>query len=83
MNDMAKNLILWVVIAIVLMSVFNNFTTKQSRTSTIAYSDFISQVKEGTVQSVTINGREIEGTLTSGASFSTYSPGDDGLVGDL
>ncbi len=80
---MAKNLILWVVIAIVLMSVFNNFTTKQSRTSTIAYSDFISQVKEGTVQSVTINGREIEGTLTSGASFSTYSPGDDGLVGDL
>ncbi len=83
MNDMAKNLILWVVIAIVLMSVFNNFTTKQSRSNTLTYSDFISQVKEGTVQSVTINGREIEGTLTSGASFSTYSPGDEGLVGDL
>ena len=83
MNDMAKNLILWVIIAIVLMSVFNNFTAQKSRPNMLAYSDFIAQVKEGTVQTVTINGREIEGTLTSGATFSTYSPGDDGLVSDL
>ena len=83
MNDMAKNLILWVIIAIVLMSVFNNFTAQKARPNTLAYSDFIEQVKEGSVQSVTINGRDIEGTLTSGATFSTYSPGDDGLVGDL
>lgn len=80
---MAKNLILWVIIAIVLMSVFNNFTAQKVRPNTLAYSDFIQQVKEGSVQSVTINGREIEGTLTSGATFSTYSPGDDGLIGDL
>ena len=83
MNDMAKNLILWVIIAIVLMSVFNSFTTQKTRANMLSYSDFISQVKEGTVQSVTINGRAIEGTLTTGASFSTYSPGDDGLVSDL
>ncbi len=80
---MAKNLILWVIIAIVLMSVFNNFTAQKVRPNTLAYSDFIQQVKEGGVQSVTINGREIEGILTSGATFSTYSPGDDGLIGDL
>jgi cell division protease FtsH len=80
---MAKNLILWVIIAIVLMSVFNSFTTQKTRANMLSYSDFISQVKEGTVQSVTINGRAIEGTLTTGASFSTYSPGDDGLVSDL
>lgn len=80
---MAKNLILWVIIAIVLMSVFNNFNTQSTRANVLSYSDFIAQVKEGTVQSVNINGREIEGTLTSGATFSTYSPGDDGLVGDL
>lgn len=80
---MAKNLILWVIIAIVLMSVFNNFSTQSTRANVLSYSDFIAQVKEGTVQSVNINGREIEGTLTSGATFSTYSPGDDGLVGDL
>ncbi|MCP4994489.1 MAG: ATP-dependent zinc metalloprotease FtsH [Gammaproteobacteria bacterium] len=83
MNDMAKNLILWVIIAIVLMSVFNNFTGEKSQTNALAYSDFIAQVKDGGVQSVNVDGREITGTLTSGATFSTYSPGDDGLVGDL
>ena len=80
---MAKNLILWVIIAIVLMSVFNNFTTEKARPNMLAYSDFIDQVNAGSVQSVTINGREIDGSLTSGAAFSTYSPGDDGLVSDL
>ncbi len=80
---MAKNLILWVIIAIVLMSVFNNFSTQKGRPNMLAYSDFIEQVKEGAVKSVTINGREIDGILNSGAIFSTYSPGDDGLVGDL
>ena len=80
---MAKNLILWVIIAIVLMSVFNNFSTQKPRPNMLAYSDFIDQVNAGSVQSVTINGREIDGTLTSGATFATYSPGDDGLVSDL
>ncbi|MES9961288.1 MAG: ATP-dependent zinc metalloprotease FtsH [Sedimenticola sp.] len=80
---MAKNLILWVIIAIVLMSVFNNFTAQKSRANTLAYSDFIQQVKEGGVATVTIDGHEIEGTLTGGGTFSTYSPGDDGLVSDL
>lgn len=80
---MAKNLILWVIIAIVLMSVFNNFTAQKPRPNMLAYSDFIDQVNSGSVQTVTINGREIDGSLTSGAAFSTYSPGDDGLVSDL
>ncbi|MCP4288647.1 MAG: ATP-dependent zinc metalloprotease FtsH [Gammaproteobacteria bacterium] len=83
MNDMAKNLILWVIIAIVLMSVFNNFTAEKSKPNMLAYSDFIDQVNSGSIQAVTIDGREIEGSLTSGAAFSTYSPGDDGLVSDL
>jgi len=83
LNDMAKNLILWVIIAIVLMSVFNNFTSQKSRPNMLAYSDFIDQVKEGSVKSVTINGREIDGILMSGSAFSTYSPGDEGLVHDL
>jgi len=83
LNDMAKNLILWVIIAIVLMSVFNNFTSQKSRPNLLAYSDFIEQVKEGSVKSVTIDGREIDGILMSGSAFSTYSPGDEGLVSDL
>ncbi|BCU06687.1 ATP-dependent zinc metalloprotease FtsH [Allochromatium tepidum] len=80
---MAKNLLLWVVIAIVLMSVFNNFTATQSTPRNLDYSDFIEQVKQGGVKEVTIQGRLIEGVTETGQRFSTYSPGDDGLVGDL
>jgi len=80
---MAKNLILWVIIAIVLMSVFNNFTTTQTAPRSMPYSDFIEKVRQGQVAEVTISGRTIEGVDESGQRFSTYSPGDDGLVGDL
>ena len=80
---MAKNLILWVVIAIVLMSVFNNFTSTQSAPQAMAYSDFIDQVRQGQVKEVTVTGRAIEGVNESGQRFSTYSPGDEGLVGEL
>ncbi|RLJ15904.1 ATP-dependent zinc metalloprotease FtsH [bacterium endosymbiont of Escarpia laminata] len=83
MNDMAKNLILWVVIAVVLMTVFNNFTTTQTKAQPKSYSEFIGDVKSGAVKDVTINGRTIDGTMSSGQHFSTYSPGDDGLVSDL
>ncbi|MCW8890406.1 MAG: ATP-dependent metallopeptidase FtsH/Yme1/Tma family protein, partial [Sedimenticola sp.] len=54
MNDMAKNLILWVIIAIVLMSVFNNFSSQTTQTNALSYSDFIAQVKSGAVQKVNI-----------------------------
>jgi len=82
-SDMAKNLILWVVIAIVLMSVFNNFTATQSSPQTLAYSDFIDQVRQGQVKEVTVQGRTIDGVNQNGQRFTTYSPGDDGMVGDL
>ncbi|WP_200284319.1 ATP-dependent zinc metalloprotease FtsH [Rhabdochromatium marinum] len=80
---MAKNLLLWVVIAIVLMSVFNNFTSPQSTPRTMAYSDFLEQVQQGQVKEVVVKGRTIDGESVDGHKFTTYSPGDDGLVGDL
>ncbi|WPL18536.1 ATP-dependent zinc metalloprotease FtsH [Thiorhodovibrio winogradskyi] len=80
---MAKNLLLWVVIAIVLMSVFNNFTTAPTTPRTMAYSDFLEQVQQGQVREVVVKGRTIEGESVDGRRFTTYSPGDDGLVGDL
>jgi cell division protease FtsH len=80
---MAKNLLLWVVIAIVLMSVFNNFTATQSTPRAMAYSDFLEQVQSGQVKEVVVKGRTIDGVSTDGHRFTTYSPGDDGLVGDL
>ncbi len=85
MNDMAKNLILWVVIALVLMSVFNSFGPRHAGPDRVNYSQFMNDVKMGRVQKVTIDGREIEGVLQTGERFKTYSPETDNraLVGDL
>ena len=82
---MAKNLILWVVIALVLMSVFNNFGPRRSGTQQIDYSQFIADVKSGRVQKVVIEGRNIQGVLQTGERFGTYTPETDNraLVGDL
>ncbi|QIT54256.1 ATP-dependent zinc metalloprotease FtsH [Aquisalimonas sp. 2447] len=85
MNDMAKNLILWVIIAVVLMSVFSNFQERTTTTNKVSYSDFISQVEQGAVRDVTIKGQEIEGTTTGGEQFRTFSPESDNraLIGTL
>jgi len=80
---MAKNLILWVIIAIVLMSVFNNFTAQRTAGVAVPYSEFLTDVKDGSIAEVRIEGNTIEGVTTEGSRFTTYSPGDDGLVGDL
>ena len=73
---MAKNLILWVVIALVLMSVFNNFGPRRTGTEHIEYSRFIADVKQGRVQKVVIEGRNIQGVLQTGERFRHLYPGD-------
>ncbi len=84
MNDMMKNIVLWVVIAIVLMSVFNNFGPQTKTSAEMDYSTFISNVKNGAVSNVEIQGRTIKGKLTDGSPFTTFSPEyDPGLIGDL
>jgi cell division protease FtsH len=83
LNDLAKNIILWVIIAVVLMSVFNNFSPRQVRSPQIEYSQFIDDVKQGLVRKVVIEDRTIHGVKQDGERFSTYSPGDSGLIGDL
>jgi cell division protease FtsH len=73
-NDMAKNLLLWVVIAVVLMSVFNNFTATKTAPKSMPYSSFIDLVRQGDVKAVTISGRTIEGVKESGERFSSFCP---------
>jgi cell division protease FtsH len=82
---MAKNLILWVVIALVLMSVFNNFGQRRAPSHKIDYSQFIADVKNGRVQKVIIEDRRIQGIMQNNERFSTYTPETDNraLVGDL
>lgn len=84
MNDMAKNLILWLIIAAVLVTVMNNFSSP-SEPQTLNYSDFIGQVKEGKVERVTVDGFVITGKRNDGDSFKTIRPAiqDGGLIGDL
>jgi cell division protease FtsH len=83
LNDLVKNLIIWAVIAIVLMSVFNNFSPRTAQPQSLSYSQFISEVKSGRIKSVYIENNTIEGTTLNGEKFTTYSPNDPGLIGDL
>jgi cell division protease FtsH len=71
---MAKNVILWVIIAIVLISVFNGFTQNANRSGKLDYSDFVSQVKQGQIRDVSIQGRVIKGQTANGQNFETYNP---------
>ncbi|MBL4743294.1 MAG: ATP-dependent zinc metalloprotease FtsH [Cycloclasticus sp.] len=81
---MVKNIIMWVVIAGVLMSVFNNFGgSKQANKNTLSYSQFINSVNAGQVSKVAIDGPNIIGQTASGERFTTRSPGDIHLVDDL
>jgi cell division protease FtsH len=81
---MVKNLILWAVIAVVLMSVFNNFSPRNSGPTALSYSEFISEVKSGNIERVEIDDRTVTGQFESGESFTTYTPPDDPqLINDL
>ena len=73
---MAKNLILWLIIATVLLTVFKQLDSPVSNQE-IAYSRFISQVQEGQVKSVTISGANIIGEYSNGQRFETVRPGHD------
>jgi cell division protease FtsH len=84
LNDMAKNLILWLIIAAVLVTVMNNFSSP-NEPQTLNYSDFIQQVKDGKVERVAVDGYVITGKRTDGDAFKTIRPAiqDNGLIGDL
>lgn len=84
MNDLVKNIILWVVVAVILMSVFSNLTTT-GKTQEISYSEFIKSIQTHQVTDVMLTGRVITGTLQGGSKFSTYSPETDNkaMIGDL
>ncbi|MAT84370.1 MAG: ATP-dependent metalloprotease [Gammaproteobacteria bacterium] len=81
---MGKNLLLWLIIAAVLLTVFNNFNVKPEPQS-LSYSDFISQVRNDEVRQVTIDDRLIQGVKRSGEEFQVIRPGlnDQKLMDDL
>ena len=85
MSEIIKNLLIWTVIAVVIMSLFSGIGGKNRAIEEYNYSEFMQQVQTGQVEEVTISGREISGSLKSGQVFQTFSPETDNsaLVGEL
>src|SRR5208282_947220 len=82
MNSNFRNLAIWIIIALLLVALFNlvQNNPKGSRASSIDYSQFLTEVDNGSVRSATLTGSEITGTLASGASYRTYMPNDPQLI---
>lgn len=83
MNNMFKNIAIWLVVALVLMTVFNQFSTHQAVQTQMDYSQFIDEVKQGQIAKVVIENHVIKGAKTDGKHFSTYAPSDPWMVSDL
>ena len=85
MNNHFRNFALWVVIALLLIALFQLFQNPGQRTNTseIAFSQFLTEVRNGNVRAVTIQEREIAGQYATGGRFQTYAPADANYIETL
>jgi cell division protease FtsH len=83
MKDMTKNILLWVVIAFALLSMFNYFGPRNKPDTAMTYTNFIAAINQGTIRQVSMDGEIISGMMTDGDRFLTYNPGDPHLIDDL
>ena len=85
MNNIGKNLALWVIIGLLLVALFNLFQGSSSRSdmSSISFSDFIESAESGMVSDVVIKGNAIQGHYSNGGAFTTFAPNDSGVVDRL
>jgi len=87
LNDLAKNLLTWAIIAIVLVSIFNHYANVGSVPDSLSYSEFLNNVRNGRVSQVHIqsndSGNTISGRAVDGSDFQTFGPPDPKLVDDL
>jgi cell division protease FtsH len=86
LSDMAKNLMVWLVIAVVLMMMFNSFSPNERAERTTSYTQFLKEVEQGQIREVKVDRTGIiTGVKRDGQRFETVIPGgyDDGLIKDL
>jgi cell division protease FtsH len=86
MNDLAKNLLLWVIIAVVLMAVFQSFSPRGAESQALAYDEFVTQVQNDAISKVKIDADNvtISGERRDGTKFTTFKPREDkDLVNEL
>src|SRR6056297_2536937 len=82
-SNFYKNISLWLIIALIMVMLFNFFNTGQGIRESISYTEFISQVKEDRVKTVIIKDNKITGEYIEGEQFETYAPTDANLVSTL
>jgi cell division protease FtsH len=83
LNNIAKSIAIWLAIALVLMTAFNQFGGSSKADSQVVYSQFMQEVKAGNIAKVQIDGRVLRATTHQGKNFNTYAPTDPWLVSDL
>ncbi len=83
MNNMFKNLAVWLVIGLVLMTVFNQFNSRQAPQASMEYSEFMDEVGKGSISKVVIEGRILKATTSDGRKLTSYAPPDLWMVSDL
>lgn len=77
---MIKNLFLWLIIVVILVSVFSNFGPHRPEPTHMAYSEFVKQVSQGSISNVTIENKNISGMTQNNKAFSTYIPLEDPYI---
>ncbi|MBK7471567.1 MAG: ATP-dependent zinc metalloprotease FtsH [Betaproteobacteria bacterium] len=78
-----KQVLVWLVIALVVFTVFKQFDSRAGRTTSLAYSEFMDQARSGRIKSAEIEGNNIIGRTVDDKLISTYNPNDLWVVGDL
>jgi len=82
-NNLSKNIAIWLIIAVVLMTVFNQFGAQRTAQSQMPYSQFIEEVRAQQITKVTIEGNVLKGQRSDGQRFTSYAPSDPWMVSDL
>jgi len=84
LNNLLKNIGIWLVIGLVVLTVVKQFDSRQATRDTVPYSEFMDKVRAGGVESASIEGRKIVWTSSADKKRSiTYSPNDLWMVSDL
>jgi len=83
LNNLVKNIGIWLVIGLVVLTVVKQFDSRQTTRDSIPYSEFMESARAGKVTSATVEGRTIKWVNNDNKRFTTYSPGDIWMVGDL
>ncbi len=85
MKNISKNIVLWIIIGLLLVVLFNLFqgTAPNKNSAKISFSDFMAATESGSVSEVNISGNNVTGFLNDGRSFNTYAPNYPNLVDKL